>query len=500
MKMKKALAAALALITANALSIQALWAASDFEGLGDTEGLESFENMESEASDVPVITANPQSATKHMGDGSTTLSVTAAAPNGSALDYEWLISETGSESDLVSAPWHEGNSGSTYTAEEKEGAVYYACRVHNTLTGEYATSAMAKVEYLPKGALGEEAAAAAKPSVYYAHTMIDLVEGESFTVEASVSNRSQLPAGAKLSYQWYEGSSSSAAKISGASSVKLSKTLSSESTHYYFMEASYVDPLTNEAVSSRSPDMQRVKVTVSKPAVADPLITKQPVSSQANQGDSLTLSIEASSPDGGSIKCSWYWSTDNAYNGVKASDGENPFCLADTSKMGSAYYYCEVANYHADGAFSVLKSDIIKVTVAPSENAPIPAAISLSRQGTLKPGETVQLALSGTIEDAPQSWSVDFESLGSVDGNGLFTALKDGPVTVTATLSDGQTLTTAITVSDPNASSTIKPWMWSIPTVISAAGVGMVIHIFLLRLKFRLEDGEEGAFPAEGEA
>jgi hypothetical protein len=279
-----------------------------------------------------------------------------------------------------------------------------------------------------------------------------------------------------LSYQWYSGSQSSPNILVGETSKRLSRTTSKEGTTYYFIEASYIGT-EGQLVTNLSTSTSRVRVTVAKAAPKAPVITAQPVSITVKQGDSVQLSVEATSPDGGTIQCQWYSSRDNAFTGSEYGVDSSAFCKPETSLAGSMYYYCEVMNVHSENEYSAAKSKIAKVTVVQNMDVQYPADIA-GLTDPIKLNETYPLSLVYTLEDSLASWSVDNTEFATIDALGNFKTIAPGKVTITATLNDGQTITKAVSIQNPNETWQ-KPWMWAIPITTSAIGISFVIYMYI---------------------
>lgn len=82
------------------------------------------------------------------------------------------------------------------------------------------------------------------------------------------------------------------------------------------------------------------------PEAAEPVIDLQPVATTSvAQNESVTLTVGASAPDGGSLAFKWYKNTTNSTSGGSAVSGGTAASLSvNTSTAGTSYYYVEVTN------------------------------------------------------------------------------------------------------------------------------------------------------------
>ena len=81
-------------------------------------------------------------------------------------------------------------------------------------------------------------------------------------------------------------------------------------------------------------------------------------------GDAVTVSVEASVGDGGSLSYQWYYNGAlNTTTGSPIEGATEPVYRPDTSNPGTSYYYCVVTNVNGEQSVSVA-SDIIPVSVS----------------------------------------------------------------------------------------------------------------------------------------
>lgn len=80
-------------------------------------------------------------------------------------------------------------------------------------------------------------------------------------------------------------------------------------------------------------------------------------------GEQALLSVSASTGDAGALSYQWYYSSSGSSSGGTPIMGANsPEYYADTSRVGTSYYYCQVTNY-SGGQDNVTNSQVISVTV-----------------------------------------------------------------------------------------------------------------------------------------
>ncbi|MBD5443000.1 MAG: hypothetical protein HDR34_06325 [Treponema sp.] len=132
-----------------------------------------------------------------------------------------------------------------------------------------------------------------------------------------------------------------------------------------------------------------------------PVVTKQPEQTiKALKDGEVTLSVSASSPDGGALSYQWYRAADASANGTAISSETAASC---TIKADSeAYYYAIVMNTKNGQTASVASNRThIVITDNPAEVVP-PKAPVISVQpvgGTVKKGGTYMLSVTASVTD-----------------------------------------------------------------------------------------------------
>ena len=210
-------------------------------------------------------------------------------------------------------------------------------------------------------------------------------EGGTLSVEASAE------ADATVSYQWYQAkdgtSTENGTVIDGATSATLTiaKDAQPGTNYYYCVVTASRDGVSKTATSNRA------TVTVQKPEVKAPVITKQPEGLNLKYSEGGTLSVEASAGADATVSYQWYQATDaiSTENGT-AIDGANnaTLTIARDAQPGTSYYYC-VVTASRDGVADKTASRIVAVTVKKDEEKPVNPPASPNRPSTQKPGELV---------------------------------------------------------------------------------------------------------------
>ncbi len=132
----------------------------------------------------------------------------------------------------------------------------------------------------------------------------------------------------------------------------------------------------------------------------------------------------------------------------------------------------------ADGTdeFTSQKSDQKTVTVTGADVTKNDFALSKTVL-TLKPGETAALSAEKTV-----TWSVDNETVATVDKNGKVTAVKEGTATVVATTEDGEKAYCAVTVkladaADKTDDGIPTALLIAVPVLLVALAVGAFVFV-----------------------
>ena len=210
-------------------------------------------------------------------------------------------------------------------------------------------------------------------------------EGGTLSVEASAE------ADATVSYQWYQATDATSTEngtvIDGATNATLTIARDAKpgTNYYYCVVTASRDEESKTATSSIA------TVTVQKPEVKAPVITKQPEGLNLKYGEGGTLSVEASAEADATVSYQWYQAKDGtSTENSTAIDGATnaTVTIVRDAQPGTNYYYC-VVTASRDGVDAKTASRIVAVTVKKDEEKPVNPPASSNRPSTQKPGELV---------------------------------------------------------------------------------------------------------------
>ena len=194
-----------------------------------------------------------------------------------------------------------------------------------------------------------------------------------------------------MSYQWYQATDATSTEngtvIDGATNATLTiaKDAQPGTNYYYCVVTASRDEESKTATSSIA------TVTVQKPEVKAPVITKQPEGLNLKYGEGGTLSVEASAEADATVSYQWYQAKDGtSTENSTAIDGATnaTVTIVRDAQPGTNYYYC-VVTASRDGVDAKTASRIVAVTVKKDEEKPVNPPASSNRPSTQKPGELV---------------------------------------------------------------------------------------------------------------
>ncbi len=286
---------------------------------------------------IPQITAQPVDVTCGK-DEAATLTVSATAPEGAALTYQWyeVNGETGTAID--------GATEASYTAPTAEsGEKTYYCVVTNTVNGLTYTvtsnSAFVKVYEW----------SVTPPKILNQLENVICNVNDVVTLYAEIVE----PESGSISYQWYKDDTN----LMTNSDLIIVDT-SEIGEHSYYYEVLWL--LDNEYYRFKS-NTAVVKVTDGESVATNPTpsITKQPVPVTCDKGDKPTLSVEYYVDESvcGTITYQWYRLGTGLIVGATDRTYSPP-----TNSNRSSYYYCRVTNTY-NGVKYVAQSDEARVDV-----------------------------------------------------------------------------------------------------------------------------------------
>ena len=288
---------------------------------------------------APLITSQPAGGSYPEG-AAVVLRVTASSPDGGTLSYQWYSNDTGSNTagTLISEA-----TGPTYSVPTNvQSELYYYVVITNTNTPVNGTTT------------AETASNAVQVKVIFnAKPPIIVTQPASVApdkgVAAAMTVTAAPPTGGNpgdLSYQWYSNTVNnniSGTEIDGATDPTYNVPTDTAGRTFYYVVVTYADGSVNgdQTASVRS---NTASATVMANA-AEPEIEDQPMSENVHVGDVVTLSVTATSSDGGKLTYQWYSNTtlDNT-GGTPIEGAERSTYSPDTSKDGTFYYYVVVTN------------------------------------------------------------------------------------------------------------------------------------------------------------
>ena len=329
---------------------------------------------------APVITKQPEGLNLKYSEGGT-LSIEASAEADATVSYQWYqaTDATSTENGTVI----DGATSATLTIakDAQPGTSYYYCvvmasrdGVSKTATSNTATVTVQKPEVKAPVITKQPEGLNLKYS-----------EGGTLSVEASAG------ADATVSYQWYQAtdaiSTENGTAIDGANNATLTIARDAQpgTSYYYCVVTASRDGVSKTATSNTA------TVTVQKPEVKAPVITKQPEGLNLKYGEGGTLSVEASAEADATVSYQWYQAKDGTSieNGTVIDGATNAtLTIAGDARPGTNYYYC-VVTASRDGVADKTASRIVAVTVKKDEEKPVNPPASPNRPSTQKPGELV---------------------------------------------------------------------------------------------------------------
>ena len=181
------------------------------------------------------------------------------------------------------------------------------------------------------GGGGSSGSSAAKPEITKQPKSLTYMLGETGKI---LEVEAKSPDGGELSYQWYNKDGGAIRNENNSQYVlKISKA----GTYKFFVR------ITNKLGSSTNfVDSDEVTITVKEPAplvdAQTPVFTIQPVSSEHNLNEDVTLTVKAEVYDGGAVTYQWYRND----SPISGATGEN--YKADTSALGETSYKVQAVN------------------------------------------------------------------------------------------------------------------------------------------------------------
>ena len=174
--------------------------------------------------------------------------------------------------------------------------------------------------------------------------------------EHNISVTANASDGGALTYQWYANDKNSvegATLIEGATAAVFTVSTVAAGTYFYYVTIlNTIEDNGDGGIKTASVASQVAMVTVRIVAQA-PVITTQPQNVTSGKGAAVTLTVVATSPDGGELSYQWYRTTSATNTGGSPLQGatEAGYTLPTsiTNALGTYYYYVQVTNTLVDG-------------------------------------------------------------------------------------------------------------------------------------------------------
>ena len=287
---------------------------------------------------TPQITAQPVDVTCGK-DEAATLTVSATAPEGAALTYQWyeVNGETGTAID--------GATEASYTAPTAEsGEKTYYCVVTNTVNGlTYTVTSNSVFVKVYEWSV-------TPPKILNQLENVICNLNDVVTLYAEIAE----PESGLISYQWYKDGTN---LMTDLDLVIVDTSEIGEHSYHYEV----VWTLNNEIYKFKS-NTAVVKVTDGEVVATNPtpVITKQPAEITCDKGDSPVLSVEYYVDESvrGTITYQWY---KRGSNGLIIGATDRTF-TPPTSSDRPFYYFCRIINTY-NGVKYIAQSDMARVDV-----------------------------------------------------------------------------------------------------------------------------------------
>jgi len=334
--------------------------------------------------EIPVIVTQPQGATLVGENDTVTLSIEAFVSDGGELSYSWYVCGTENRTEVGACkPISPGDSSGNKLLVSNPGTtVYYYAEVLNvawvsgSLGKAWVESDMAKV-------VGTQRQDATTPIISGNPRSESTIVGKSWRDILSV--RAVAVDGGTLSYQWFsntERADTGWTLIDGATESSYDPDVSKAGTTYYRV----VVTNTNNAVSgnktaSRTSYVAALRVEeVSGDYAAFPNLSELKTVPVDRDDDTVPvlvpiLSIDAESPDGGTLSYQWYKTPYESDVGGEPIEGAtdptfDPSVGADVWSPVYYYYYVEVTNTKSGVGEDAQRAVAASAPVGVSTSAP----------------------------------------------------------------------------------------------------------------------------------
>ncbi|WP_107838360.1 S-layer homology domain-containing protein, partial [Metasolibacillus meyeri] len=178
---------------------------------------------------------------------------------------------------------------------------------------------------------------------------------------------------------------------------------------------------------------------------ATPVIHTQPLSATVDEGGNITLSVDASISDGGTLSYQWFSNTiNNSSDGTLIQGATSASYTIPTDTAGTIYYYVVVKNTNNNVSgvkVATVTSDVAQILIYSLMDAVISAKDALTigyapGDNMFNVTQSLQLATTG-LHDTTISWVSSHPSIIQNNGMVIRPVSGDSSVTLTATIRKG---------------------------------------------------------------
>jgi hypothetical protein len=218
-----------------------------------------------------------------------------------------------------------------------------------------------------------------------------------------------------LSYQWKYNTTdiTTGGTVIGGNSASFIPPITDNHTRYYFCVVTNTNNSVNgNTTATATSKTVRIKVQDGVPSNAgSPTLGTQPSGTSTHeQGATATsLSVSATSPDGGTLSYQWYKSVDNNPDKGDATVGTGTTYTPSTTaaELGTYYYYAVVTNSVTDKNPGTATTTVATVTVVKT----IANAVSISGSGYSGGDLSINDLTNNTKEKGVQEFSTSGTSM-----------------------------------------------------------------------------------------